>query len=134
MFNPNTCTIPKTWCGKGTLPKGYAKIGSRSECLQIGFGAGIHSEKAKSLPTTSLRQIKYIGEKYETRFKKKNITTTNDLLKFVTKNNKTTIQKLLVYVFTRTSSGLDKRGYNSTMIYLYSHGIASAKIPICYKI
>lgn len=134
MFNTDNCAIPKTWCGKGPMPNKYAKVGTRSECLQIGFGAGMYSEKAKNIPPTSLRQIKYVGEKYENRFKRKNISTTTHLLKFATKNSKTTIQTLLIHVFMRKSTGLDKRGYNSTIMYLYSHGIAAAKIPSCSKI
>lgn len=134
MFNPDKCVIPKIWCGKGTMPKGYLKTGTRSECIQVGFGAGMYSERVKHTPSNSLQKIKYVGEKYDARFKLKGIKTTVDLLNFATKRTKLQIKALLEYVFTRKSKGIDKRAYNSTMMYLYSHGIAAAKIPQCIKI
>ncbi len=134
MFDPSECAIPRIWCGKGAKPNGYLKTGTRTECIQVGFGAGMYNERAKHTPSNSLQKIKYVGEKYESRFKLKGINSTVELLKFATKRTKVQIKTLLSGVFTRKSKGLDKRAYNSTMMYLYSHGIASAKIPQCSKI
>ena len=50
------CSIPVVWCGKGELPprkandeKYYIRRGTAHECMQIGFGAGMYSERKKDL-------------------------------------------------------------------------------------
>lgn len=134
MFNPKECEIPKVWCGKGTRPSAYSKTGTPYDCMKIGFGAGMHSERNKHLPPNSLQNIKYVGETFEKRFVKRKIPNIPSLLKFATKSSKTQIENLLKEVFTRSNNGLDNRAYNSTLMYLYGHGIASIKIPKCSKI
>lgn len=131
------CIIPKVWCGNGKVPKGntYAHTGTPTECLKIGFGAGMHNERSKHLSKDSLQQIKYVGEIYEVKFKKEGIKTIANLLKFSKDKAKTILQKMLIKVFTRSANGgLDKRAYNSTLVYLYQHGIATGNIPKCSKI
>lgn len=134
MFDPKACEIPKIWCGKGNKPNNYAKTGTPYDCMKIGFGAGMHTERNKHLPPTSLQNIKYVGDTFEKRFAKKKITSTTLLLKFATKSSKLQIDALLKEVFIRKGCGLDKRAYNSTLMYLYQHGIASVKIPLCTKL
>jgi len=134
MFDPKACEIPKIWCGKGNKPNTYSKKGTPYDCMKIGFGAGMHTERKKNISPTSLQNIKYVGETFEKRFVRKKITSTTSLLKFATKSSKSQIDGLLREVFIRKSCGLDKRAYNSTLMYLYQHGISSVKIPSCSKI
>jgi len=75
-FDLSECAIPTVWCGRGNPPKRragddkyYYKTGDRYECMQKGFGAGMHTERKKNLPENSLQQIKYVGDVYEKKFK-----------------------------------------------------------------
>lgn len=134
MFNPKECEIPKIWCGKGNKPSSYSKTGTPYDCMKIGFGAGMHIERNKHLPPNSLQNIKYVGETFEKKFVKKGIKNIPELLKYATKSSKPQIENLLKEVFMRKKVGLDQRAYNSTLLYLYGHGIASIKIPKCTKL
>lgn len=138
-FDIDKCAIPKIWCGKGAPPrrkagdlKYYHKTGSRYDCVKVGYGAGKYGERKKHLPSQSLQQISYIGEVYEKNFKKIGITSTTDLIREVSTRSSREIDGLLKRVFTKKGNILDKRAYNSTLVFLYQHGIGH--LPSCSKI
>lgn len=138
-FNLDECAIPTVWCGEGNPPPRkpeaqtyYRKTGTRYECMKKGFGAGMYTEKNKGLPPDSLQQIKYVGDIYENKLKAMGINNCTQLRNKL--NNKPTsyIKKTLTKIFTRRNKILDKRAYNSTLVYLYQHGNGS--VPRCSKI
>jgi len=140
-FKVKDCAIPTIWCGKGAPPKRkdsdlryYHKTGSRYECMKQGWGAGAHSVKRESLPSNSLQQIKYVGDAYEKKFKAQRIANIDQLLSKARNSSKIQLQTLLRRVFIRKKGGLDKRAYNSTLIYLYQHGVSQTILPACSKI
>ena len=142
MFNPRDCAIPTIWCGKNSIPRQryskkdnvvYIKEGSRFECLQKGFGSGAAVERNKNISRFSLQQIKFVGPVYEENFKKNGIKTTTNLKKYAKTASSTDIEKLLQKVFVKKGkAGLDKKAYNSTLLYLYNSGIRHT--PLCEKI
>ena len=138
-FKPKECAIPTVWCGKGNPPSRkrsgdvyYYKTGSRYECMQKGFGSGMYSEKSKLLPEYSLQHIKYVGETYEKRFKSKGVNDTVQLITFVRDQSVEEIEGLLSRIFAKKGGGIDKRAYNSTLMYLYHNG--NHLLPKCHKI
>lgn len=137
-FDISKCAIPTVWCGKGTPPKRKPKdlkvyrVGSRYDCMRKGFGAGTAIERAKHLPDGSLQHIKYVGDVYEGRFKSNNIQDIDDLVTEAERKSKAQLKTLLKKVFTRKKGGLDKRAYNSTIVYLYQHGVGH--VPSCSRI
>jgi len=136
-FVKRECIIPTLYCGSDkTLPtsrdKNYIRHGSSADCIKIGIGAGIHIEREKSLPQDSLQRIKYVGEVHETNFKKKRIVNTDRLIEVCKDMEKDEIEKLLKSVLKKKGGGLDKRAYNSTLLYLYSNG--NSELPQCQKI
>ena len=136
-FDVNECAVPCVWCGDGVMPKTiqngkkYTRDGTKFECMKKGYGSGMYSERSKHIPQTSLKQIKYIGDEYEARFIQKKIKTLEDLRKKAKNGRKNTLETLLNDVFTKKDGVLDKRAYNATLMYLYSHGIGD--IPGCSK-
>jgi|SRR5437868_5894291 len=137
-FNPNKCAIPTVYCGKNPkIParkKGddhyYVRKGTPNECMSKGFGAGMINERNKKLPDNSLQQIKYVGDTYDSKFKKNHkIKNVNDLIKYAKKYN---VQRLLTGVFTKKDGKLDMRAYNSTLLYLYRVGVTN--LPTCKNI
>lgn len=141
-FEIEKCAIPSVWCGVGAPPKRdprkplkhYHKIGSRYECMKKGYGSGYNNAKRESLPKNSLQQISYVGNVYEKKFKSSNIANLTQLLQKARTFTKTQNKTLLYKVFTRKKGGLDRRAYNSTLIYMYQHGVNVSKLPICSKI
>jgi hypothetical protein len=133
-FKRSECIIPEVWCGTGPIPKNKDKRyteGSPLLCLRKGFGAGTNQEKLKTLPKNSLQRIKYVGEKYEERFSVADIDTTTKLIKEMKKKSKDNISKFLKSIFSRKGVGLDRRAYNSTILYLHDNGV---DVPRCEKI
>lgn len=141
MFDPSTCVIPTVYCGnKKSVPKKsienntiYVRRGTSYECMSKGFGAGIISEKLKKLPSNSLQRIKYVGDTYERNFKGKNIKNTDQLISCVKSLKSEQVKKLLSAVFRKKDGVIDKRAYNSTLVFLYKNGIYS-NLPKCTKI
>ena len=138
-FVKENCDIPTLWCGDSAKPPKkskdgsyYYKTGTRRECLSKGFGAGTHIERKANLPVKSLQQIKYVGEKHEKDFKKAGITSTDDLVKQLGKKTTKEMENILKRILVKTDKKLDARAYNSTILYLYSHGIGG--VPACSKI
>jgi hypothetical protein len=133
------CAIPTFWCGKSKNPPKskdplikYIRAGNGYECMKKGFGAGAAKERTKSLSSSSLQNIKYVGETHEAHFKKVGIKSTNDLvreMKWKTQAEKTS---LLKRILSKSNGVLDKRAYNSTIVYLHRHGVSG--IPKCSKI
>jgi len=133
-FRVEDCIIPTIWCGNGSVPtnKKYKGAGTPYKCLQKGFGAGKFTEINKTLPSDSLRQIKYVGEKYEAKLKTAGISTLNELKSFAKKSSKTGIEIILKRAFTNSSKKIDYRAYNSTLEYLYKSKVS--KLPQCKKL
>ena len=140
MFNPKDCAIPTVYCGnKKTVPKkgvgyiGYVRKGTPYECLQKGYGAGYHTEKAKHLKLSSLQHIKYVGDLYESNFRAKKINTLTALINRCKTLSREELKVLLEEVFLKKDGVVDMRAYNSTLLYLYNNGVHD-NLPPCTKI
>lgn len=138
-FNLEECAIPTFWCGESdTPPKSkdplirYLRNGTRGECLKIGVGVGKYSTLKAGLPSTSLQQLKYVGEAFEKKFKAAGVNNTNELLEFARTRPIAEIEKLLKRVLTKSNSVVDARAYNSTLVFLYRNGIGD--LPRCTRI
>jgi hypothetical protein len=138
-FVLSDCDIPTVWCGISNKPpkkakegKYYYKTGTRTECLRVGFGAGTHIERNNNLPSNSLQQIKYVGEKHEKDFKTAGISTNTELIKQMRKRTTLEMEKILKRILVRSDGVLDARAYNSVVVYLYKNGIGA--VPACKKI
>lgn len=133
-FDIDKCKIKKVWCGKGKIPNNneYIHRGSRYECLQQGIGAGIHQEKKKHLPPTSLKLIPYIGDDMESKLKKAGIKNTTDLVHIAKKLNKKSKEKLLKSILQNKNQTLNGRAYNSIILYLYTNGVLN--LPDCLQL
>lgn len=136
-FNEADCVIPELWCGEASTPpkkKGtiYYKTGTRYECMKKGFGAGTHIERREYLPVGSLQQIKYVGEKHEKDFKSAGIKNVQTLASQMKLKTTAEMEAVLKRILTKSNGVLDTKAYNSTVLYLYKHGVASA--PSCKKI
>lgn len=139
-FKESDCYIPTVWCGeKNTIPKTrprgdtyYHKVGSRYECLKVGFGAGSSSERKQNLAPNSIEQIKYIGDTHANSFRNEGITTTTKLISVMKGKSVSAIEKLLKKILQKSNGQTDMRAYNSVLLYLYRHG--NADLPSCIKI
>jgi hypothetical protein len=140
-FNEKKCLIPTVYCGnKDDVPSdddsdgvtsSYSKKGSAYECMQKGFGAGMHSERKKTLGASSLQTIKYVNEKHEKSFKKDgviSITTLKQKCRTMTPANISTFLKKHL----KKGNELDKKAYNMVLLHLYRNGMAS--LPSCYQL
>jgi hypothetical protein len=141
MFDIESCKIPTVYCGtKTTLPPRqknedfyYTRIGTPHECMSKGFGAGINTSETKGISPNSLRKIKYVGEVYVQHFEDEGINNINSLIKYANNNPKGSLEKLLKRVFVKKDGVLDKRAYNSTLMYLFRNSGQKA-LPVCQKI
>ena len=136
-FKKNLCTIPQVWCGKSdTIPRDrkdkYYKIGDRTECMKFGFGAGSAIERTKNLDPNSLRNIKYLGEKYEEKFTSIGIKDLKSLIKEMKGRTSLEVDRILKRVLMKSNQVLDVKAYNSVLLYLYNNG--NGNIPQCKKI
>lgn len=139
-FNPLDCAIPTFYCGdKKDIPsrkKGedsyYTRRGTSRECLSKGFGAGMITERLKFLPKDSIQQIKYVGDVYDEKFKRKGIFNVEDLVSYAKNKNPIELDTLLKSVLTKKNKSLDQRAYNSVLLFLYKNGIQ--RIPQCIRI
>lgn len=138
MFNVDDCIIPQLWCGNAPDPpqvrgKRYTRSGTKYECMRKGFGAGMYTERDKHLPANSLQHIKYVGPTYEANFE--NIMQVSNLDELVRKiNNIPRLNKitLLNAVLHRNRRGIDKRAFNSVILYLHNQGVGN--LPPCSRI
>jgi len=133
------CSIPAVWCGKGNIPsrkhedeKYYIRRGTPYECMKVGIGAGIYSERKKDISSHSLQNIKYIGDVYENNFKKENIHNLEELLEYMGTHSIPQIKKNLIRVFTKKGGIVDQRAYNSTLMFVYKRNFKD--LPPCFKI
>lgn len=110
----------------------YTRVGTPTECMQRGFGAGAAKERLQRLPSTSLQRIKYVGPKMEARFHEAGIRTTTALVNQMRTKTAAQIQSTLRRILQREGGGLDGRAYNSTLLYLYSNGVPH--LPQCTSI
>ena len=134
-FRRRNCAIPRLWCGNGKVnfrkkvnDGFYSREGTRYECLKIGFGAGKHSLENPS--STSLKNIKYIGEIYEDSFRRKDIGSLKELKRVSKKMTVNDFKRLLQQILKKKDGTVDNRAYNSVLIYLDDVGIK--KLPACY--
>lgn len=132
------CAIPELWCGvSDRIPKSkdplvkYVRSGNKYECMKKGFGAGMAKSKKEDLPSSSLRNIKYVGEVHEENFRRDGILT---LVNLTTKmNGKSAREKeeILKRILVKSDGKLDKRAFNSVLVYLHKAGIGG--LPSCRK-
>jgi len=142
MFDFKKCKIPTVYCGKEkTIPKSksiddryYIRKGTPYECMTKGIGMGIITVSLKGIPANSVRHIKYVGEVYSKNLSKNNVKNIGDLIKYSKKNSNVSLEKLLKKSFTKKDGKLDKRAYNSTLMYLAKNGVDHKKLPVCSKI
>lgn len=139
-FNPENCAIPTFYCGDKARPPSlkrgddsyYTRKGNARECLAKGFGAGMVTEKLKHLPENSLQTIKYVGDVFETKFQEQGIRNTDDLVLRSRKMNAKELGDFLKEVLVKKDGSLDKKSYNSTLLYLYKHG--ANDLPACFSL
>lgn len=143
LFNPVKCLVPTAWCGKGPVPSQkqdltknvkYVREGTKDECLQKGFGAGVFSEKAKGISSSSLQNIKYVGETYELNFRKAGITNLNELLSAAKNSSKSRVQSLVSQSVTKKGGQIDSRAYNHVLLWMYQNGVPQVNLPLCHEI
>ena len=136
-FRRKDCKLPSLWCGNGGIPTKhpssdsfYTQPGTRYDCLRKGFGAGKAITENKNINNTSLRNIKFVGERYEQRFRAQRV---RNLLQLENKARKMTPEdfKRWLHKVLQTKGGkIDQRTYNSVLIYLDDAGIQ--KLPKCH--
>ncbi len=137
VFDPAKCAIPSLWCGRGRVPADtydtvYTRAGTSHECLKKGIGAGIHEERRRGLPRNSLQRIKYVGPVFEEQFQRKGINTIPELMRRMRRLSDTGKANLLDEVFTTRRGGVDQRGVNSVLLYLYDNGVDD--LPDCQTV
>ena len=135
------CIVKQVWCGdSNTIPTKeshkYYKIGSKVECLKKGFGVGEATERRKHLDPNSLQNIPYVGEQMETRFLRLGISTLDDLINSMSSIRTSVIQKnnLLKNILVNARGVLNKKAYNSVILYLSTHGVGLNSLPRCLSI
>lgn len=142
-FKSKECRIPTVWCGDGeewpASKKGdeirYYRVGTRSECMKKGFGAGAASERSKYLPKSSLQNIRYVGAKYETNFGDNGIQTISHLRHYAKHHTREELDGLLREVYKKSNTGaFDTRAYNSTLLFLRKNGTSRSRLPRCHTI
>ena len=139
-FNIEKCLIPTVYCGdKDVIPQRnqedefkYISFGTRFQCMKKGFGAGLNSHLKKGVPNYSLKNIKYIGEKYESNFENENIFTINQLAEYIERHTKRELKELLKRVLIKSNNILDKKAYNSLLMFMYKAG--HHNLPSCKTI
>lgn len=134
----DSCAIPTVYCGtKTTLPPRipnqeyyYTRNGTPYECMKKGIGIGIYSLKNKDIGPTSLRKIKFVGEKYEENFKKIGITSIIELMDYDTDSK--ILENILTKVFTKKNGQVDVKAYNSTLMFMYKANVKN--LPACKRL
>lgn len=138
-FDPKFCFIPTVYCGSQERKYPYYENenvyigqGTPEQCLRKGFGAAAARETKKSLSATSLRQIRYIGPKFEEAFKENGISDIPQLIQYATNHSAKQLETLFGKVFLNSNGTLNGKGFNSTLLYLYKNG--KGRLPQCVKI
>jgi hypothetical protein len=137
-FNIDDCLIPSVYCGnKRRIPRSsdynrYTRRGTAYECLRKGIGVGIYQEKDRRNKRDSLRNIRYVGTYYADRFKDERIRDIPALKRRVGRMTEGGIKRLIERVATNRSGNIDKRTYNSVILYLYRAG--HRNVPRCKRI
>lgn len=131
-FDKKKCIVKGVYCGKGNSfnNNNYSRLGDRYECMKKGYGAALHDKK--NIPANSLQSIKYVGPTFEKNFKKVKITNKTNLVSKMTSLTASEKKKLLEKVFTTSRGCVDYKGYNYTLLYLYSQGVK--RLPGCKEI
>ena len=139
-FRFSDCAVPTVWCGNGAVPQRdpesdtrYRRAGTRVECMRKGFGAGKYTEISRRLPAHSLRKIKYLSVDHDARLRDAGITRLNHLVHYAQTHAPEEINEFLQEIFTQGGTQpLDRKAYNSTLVYLYRHGVG--ELPRCTRI
>lgn len=134
VFSRDRCVIRKIYCGNGRKPsdtkdKKYSRVGSRHECMKRGFGVADWEHRKKGLSSISLQQIPYIGEKYETNFKKARVYTIRSLMSRVRIMSVGDKKKLIEKGCKRAGGSIDKKAFNSVVLFLDDRGVKN--LPNC---
>lgn len=140
-FDVRICDIPVVYCGSKNIPrnipgsgKRYTRIGTNTECLRQGFGAGYYSERNKHLPEDSIQHIKYVGDVYEDKFVRAGINGLTGLKTKCRSLNSSQIQELLRGILLNKRNILDLKAFNSVLVYLYTSGFTAESLPSCVLI
>jgi hypothetical protein len=135
-FDPDKCYIPTVYCGNKERKYPYVEKdnlyegkGTPHQCLKKGFGGAVARENKKHLPPDSVQMIRYVGPLFEENFRKENILSTKQLIKYVRDNSARNIEQMLRRVFSNSNGSLNGKGYNSTLLYLYHNG--QSRLPQC---
>jgi hypothetical protein len=134
-FDPTACFARSVWCGKAAMPNQpkddtiYTAVGTPYQCMQKGFGAGMSSERKKSLPVGSLQHIKFIGPTHEACFGRNGIQDQQALLAFARSKSTPKIKRMLSKCLTNKNGTVDRRAFNSVALFLYTKQIRNT--PDC---
>ena len=137
-FDTKRCRAGIAWCGNGPVPATsktadsyYTHKGSPQECLRLGVGVGLATERKKNLTPRSLQHIKYVGPVMEASFRKKRVATMGGLIKRVETMSRDDTRVFLKSVLVRSNGSLDKRAYNSVLLFLHRSGVGD--LPSCIR-
>lgn len=125
LTDPRRCYNKSVWCGNGAVPAQakdgiiYTRQGTPMECLRKGVGVGLFEERKKGLPPGSLQLIKYVTAPQEQNLMNKQINTQQNLIEFASSKRSRKIRKVLTRALVTKGGELDKRAYNSVVLFLY---------------
>jgi hypothetical protein len=134
VYNKEDCIIRKAYCGNHNAPpadtreKKYSRVGTRSECLKKGFGAGLAQERSKGLRRTSLQNIDYIGPVYDANFRQRGVATLARLLTVLRPLPNPQKRAFLERGCTKKNGAIDQKAVNALIIYLHDNGL---DVPVC---
>ncbi len=135
-FDEKKCRIPTVYCGTGNVPGDdddvkYTGKGNSYQCMQKGFGAGMHTERRKSLGASSLQTIKYVNEKHEASFKRDGVNTIT-MLKQKCRNMSRDQISTFLKKHLKKGDTVDKKAYNMVLLHLYRNGMST--LPQCFSL
>lgn len=138
VFNTRDCYIKTVWCGKGPRPreirnnKKYTGKGTSYQCLRQGLGAGMYTERKKTLAASSLQNISYVGDVTERKFRARNITSIPQLLMRMRGMDANGKKNFLRLALRKEEGGFDGRAYNSILLFLNTRNIR--RLPECKRL
>lgn len=123
MYNPRT-DIKEVWCGTGPRPRDYARTGTRSECLRMGYGAGAAAGRCRGVE--DLNHLPYVTPRITRTLRDNDITTVTDFLTFVMRLDYRETKELIRSIYGREC---DAKTFNSMCRYLYKNRVPIQCIP-----
>lgn len=134
-FDTDRCIIKGVYCGDGNIPldraKYYSGLGTRNQCMKKGFGAGMATERRKTLPANSLQNISYVGDVMEQNLIQNGIKNLDDLKVLFKGASKDQMKIILKNSLINKNGVINKKAYNSVLMYLYNSGLKN--LPKCKK-